>query len=204
MLLVAGPGCSWAPSAPAHFLSGSTDPAAVANPMFVPVIDREFLWNQIVDTIDNDFRIEREQRMRVIGDVVTQGQIDTYPTIGATALEPWRTDSTPGFGRMYATLQSVRRRATLWVNAAERGYLVQVQVITELEDVNRPEHATVGAAIFRDDGSLTSDTEGKHTGPVTLGWIPVGRDMALEQKILQEIAARVADNASLERLPQTL
>ena len=29
-------------------------------------------------------------------------------------------------------------------------------------------------------------------GPVTLGWIPLGRDMSLEQKILLEIQARMA------------
>src|SRR3954468_14683342 len=43
------------------------------NPMFIPAIDRELLWNQTVDSVDDYFRIEREDRVRVIGGVVTEG-----------------------------------------------------------------------------------------------------------------------------------
>ena len=34
----------------------------LANPMMVTVSDSEFLWNQIVDTVEDYFRIKSEQR----------------------------------------------------------------------------------------------------------------------------------------------
>ena len=57
--------------------------------MYVPLSDREFLWNQLVDTIDNYFQIEREERVRLVGGVLTEGQIETFPLPGATIFEPW-------------------------------------------------------------------------------------------------------------------
>ena len=45
---------------------GSTQAALAQNPMYVPLSDREFLWNQLVDTIDNYFRIQREERVRLV------------------------------------------------------------------------------------------------------------------------------------------
>src|SRR4051794_13949462 len=80
-----------------HRGSPFASPAPIQNPMFIPPIDREFLWNQTVDAIDDYFRIEREDRVRLIAGVLTEGRIDTFPTIGSTVFEPWRTDSTPGY-----------------------------------------------------------------------------------------------------------
>ena len=92
--------------------AGIGAPAAIVgeNPLVVPVTDSEFLWNQVVDTLDDYFKIEREERVRVIGGVWTAGRVDTHPVTGATLLEPWRPDSTRGFERLHSTLQSVRRR----------------------------------------------------------------------------------------------
>ena len=56
------------------------------NPLFVPPLDRELLWNQTVDAVDDYFRIEREDRVRLIGGVLTEGRIDTFPMIGSTML----------------------------------------------------------------------------------------------------------------------
>jgi len=85
--------------------------------MFIPPLDREFLWNQTADAVDDYFRIEREDRVRLIAGVLTEGRIDTFPTIGSTVFEPWRTDSTMGYEKLHATLQSIRRRATVRVAA---------------------------------------------------------------------------------------
>ena len=67
---------------------GPPPQAALAqNPLYVPSSDREFLWNQFVDTIDDYFDIEREERVRLVGGVLTEGQIDTLPQPGATVLD---------------------------------------------------------------------------------------------------------------------
>ena len=175
------------------------DPAQVApatanvpNPMTVPVRDAEFVWSQIVDTIDDYFDIRAERRVQLVGGVLTEGRIETHYNPGATVLEPWRWDSTPGFEKWHATAQSIRRRAIVRVMPTGSQYAIQVAVEKELEDVDRPVHATPGSAIPRHDGSLVrSLSDDEIRGPKTLGWVPLGRDVALETEILQELYARV-------------
>lgn len=160
--------------------------------MYVPLSDREFLWNQLVDVVDDYFKIEREERVRLVGGVLTEGRIETFPQPGATILEPWREDSTPGFETRLATLQSIRRRAVVFVRPQnDGGYLVDVSVYKELEDLSQPEHSTVSADALRHDGTLRRPRGKQQFGPVNLGWIPIGRDTALEQRILMEVRGRL-------------
>jgi hypothetical protein len=168
-----------------------TAAAGIQNPLFVPPIDRELLWNTTVDVVDDYFRIEREDRVRMIGGVLTEGRIETFPTTGATLLEPWRRDSTPGYEKLHATLQSIRRRATVRIIPTEGGSLLDVVVQKELEDLDKPEHATVGGATLRHDGTIVRQQGPPGRYSVTLGWIPIGRDPSLEQKILSNLAARL-------------
>jgi hypothetical protein len=164
--------------------------AQFENPALFPIADRDFAYDQVVDIVDNFFRIERQDRVRLIGDVETEGRIETYWEVGSTALEPWRGDSVGVYERAESTLQSIRRRATVRVIPAGSGYLVDVTVYKELEDLIRPDRATVGAATFRYDDSLTPYTEPVGGQPYTVGWIPQGRDVALEQKMVAQLLAR--------------
>lgn len=190
------------PSPPAvdPALVASMDPNARAaglangvlpNPLSVAISDREFFWNQLVDTVDDYFDIRTEQQIHLFGNVQTEGIIETVPITGATAFEPWRWDSTPGFERWHSTLQSVRRRAKVRVQPQGGTYLVAVIVEKALEDVDRPAQGTPGSAVPRHDGSLLrlQDQVGRQSK--TLGWIPMGRDLALEQEILRELNARL-------------
>jgi hypothetical protein len=172
---------------------GAVPQAALAqNPLYVPSSDREFLWNQLVDTVDDYFDIEREERVRLVGGVLTEGQIDTHPLPGATFLEPWRDDSSRGFQRQFASLQSIRRRGVVRVRPqVDGGYLVDVAVYNELEDVAQPEYSTVFADGLRTDETLRRPGNEKYINPSTLGWIPVGRDTTLEQRILAEFRGRM-------------
>lgn len=164
--------------------------APLPNPIEIPVTEHEFVWNSLVDTVDDYFPIEREERVRVIGNVMTSGSIVTKPVTGATKFEFFRRDSTPGFERWHGTLQSIRRSAEVRVLPANSGYGVSVVVRKELEDVSRPEMSLVGSVIQRHDGSLVRPSRSRVGGAVNLGWIPIGRDIALEQKILADIYAR--------------
>jgi len=174
---------------------GPSDPQTAGrgleNPLFFPVADRELLWNQLVDALDDYFRIEREQRVQEVGGVLTEGRITTFPTNGATYLEPWHRDSTPGFEKLHATFQSLRRRAEARVMPRNNGYFVEVVVYKELEDISQPEGATVRGSSMRHDGSLARNETPDPNGPVTLGWICLGRDIGLEQQILAELQARM-------------
>ncbi len=174
---------------------------AMPNPLLLAVADREFLHNQVVDELDNYFKIDREERVRQIGGVLTEGRIETFPTIGSTLLEPWRKDSTPGFEKLHSTLQSVRRRAVVRIVPSDGGYLVDLTVYKELEDLPQPEHATVGGATIRHDSSLVRNEEQQGLPTGTLGWISLGRDVTLEQQMLANILNRVTNVGPPQRLP---
>lgn len=180
---------------------GLAGPQTIENPLFVPAMDREYLWNQTVDAVDDYFRIEREERVRLIAGVLTEGRIDTFPLSGSTILEPWRRDSTRGYEKWLATLQSIRRRATVRVIPTEGGYLLDVAVQKELEDLDKPENATAGGATLRYDGTLVRQQGAPGRFSVTLGWIPIGRDCSLEQRILADISERLEIGDYLGHLP---
>jgi hypothetical protein len=164
---------------------------ALPNPSLVPVSNLDFAWNQIVDMVDDYFEIAREQQVRPVGDVLIEGFIETKPLEGATILEPLRRDSTPGFERWQSTLQSIRRTAQVRVIPAPGGFEVYLNVWKELEDVSYPEFATLGQATQRHDGSLVRFDGFQTVGPATLGWIPLGRDIGLEQEMLANLHARL-------------
>ncbi|MDX1946675.1 MAG: hypothetical protein SFU86_14840 [Pirellulaceae bacterium] len=176
-------------------------PQPIQNPMFVPALDREFLWNQTVDSIDDYFRIEREERIRLIGGVLTEGRIDTFPVTGSTIFEPWRTDSTRGYEKLHATLQSIRRRAAVRVIPVDGGYLLDVVVQKELEDLDKPENATAGGSTIRHDGTIVRQdgAPGRHS--INLGWIPLGRDIRLEQRLLADLQGRLDCSGQSSPLP---
>lgn len=185
-LLLAASGCA-----------GRKVPCVVQpNPLPVPVADREFVWNQVIDVVDDYFTIEREERVQLLGDVETEGRIDTFPVIGATLLEPWRHDSVGGYERLESTLQTIRRFATVRVIPAGDSYLIDVAVFKDLEDLNRPEHAVASEALIRYDNSLTRIVEPVGAQRIVEGWIPLGRDPLLEQQMLAEIRARLGSLAA--------
>lgn len=164
--------------------------APVPNPVEIPVESDEFAWNELVDAIDDFFPIAREERVRLIGNVMTEGRIVTKAVNGASVLEFFRRDVTRGFERWHGTFQSIRRSAEVRVAPSRNGYAVTVIVRKELEDVAAPELSPIGNVIDRHDGSLARPSGPKPGSSKSLGWIPVGRDVSLEQKILTEIYTR--------------
>jgi hypothetical protein len=161
------------------------------NPLFVPVQDPEVVWLQLLDVLDDDFKVQREERVRVVGDLMLEGRIETFPTVGSTVLEPWRNDSTHGFEKWHATLQSLRRRASVRVIPSDGGFLVDLTVHKELEFLNQPENATVEKTPMRDDSPLIGGLNSRpETSAVTMGWIPIGRDASLEQRLLRDLQTR--------------
>jgi hypothetical protein len=163
------------------------------NPIVVPAGDEELIWDQIADVVSDYFPIAREQRARRGSDGFVEGRIETVPQIGATWLEPHRRDSVGNFNRWESTFQTIRRRAVVRVIPDAAGYLVEVVVEKELEDLPKPEHATAGAATFRNDGSLPSRRlERSSQMPVSPCWISLGRDPPLEQRMLADIHARLS------------
>jgi len=190
-------------------------PIPYENPVLTPPVNRDFLWDQLVDVVDDYFEIKHEDRVRLVDNTFTLGRLETVPELSATFLEPWKRDSVGYYQRLESTLQTMRRLALVQVVPTENGYLVDVTVYKELEDLRRPEQSSAAGSNFRNDEAVdrfNDQTQGPSTlidsfpqyaraqGPIgpqpyTSGWIPMGRDMLLEQKIITKLLARVNPGA---------
>lgn len=161
------------------------------NPLYVRVSNQDAAWDEIARVVSRYFPILREERVRQTGVMLTEGRIETRWQAGSTILEPWRRDSAGAFNRWQSTLQSIRRRALLRVTPAAGGYQIGVRVEKQLEDLNRPERATAGAASLRNDSALPTDRV-TPIDPIrdSERWIALGRDPALEQRIIKRLAER--------------
>jgi hypothetical protein len=156
----------------------------------LPVTNADMAWEKIVDVVNNYFRIERERRVQLVGKVLTEGRIDTFPQTGASILEPHLGDSVGMLSRWESTFQTIRRKAEIRVIPEASGYLVEIIVTKELEDLPQPEEANAGGVTFRNDNSLPLRQRAKVSRThYAQEWIPLGRDQALEQKMLAEMEA---------------
>jgi hypothetical protein len=161
------------------------------NPLPVAMGNRDWVMDVVSDELDDHFRIAREQRVRLLDSILTEGWIETHPRIGSTMLEPWHRDSQPGFEKLHSTLQTVRRFARVRIIPSLDQYWIDLKVYKELEDLPQPMGSTVGGRLSRHDNSIDAD-EPYPVMPANAGWIPLGRDFALEQAILSRLEERFA------------
>ncbi|HEY4235278.1 MAG TPA: hypothetical protein VGM76_17740 [Lacipirellulaceae bacterium] len=177
--------------------AGPESVPGIANPILVPVTDDQLAWDQIVDVVSGYFRVSRELQARRNGDVWSEGRIETAQQAGATLLEPQRGDSVGWFNLWESTFQSIRRSAVVRVIPDANGYLVEVVVQKELEDLPQPERSTVSEATLHQDESLPSHRNvAAIRARTAVKWVPLGRDPALEQRMLADIHARLTGVAS--------
>jgi len=163
----------------------------VPNPLDLPTAPDVFVWSQVVDSVDDYFRITRESPVQNADGYILDGRIETAYRVGASCFEPWRKDSTPGFERWQGTLQSIRRRAIVIVRPRGPGYTIEVVVQKDLEDVAGTVGSTQSSGGIRYDASINRRVTRVEGSPETLGWIPLGRDSSLEQVILSDIFGRI-------------
>jgi hypothetical protein len=198
--LLALSGCTLEPAGVAS--AGPTQAVTYENPVFIPGTDFQRIWETVVDVVDDYFRIEREEPVRLVGNVLTEGRLDTFPEVSSTLLEPWRRDSATSYDKVEATLQSMRRRAQVRVLPAEGGFWVDVAVYKELEDMVQPEQSTVGRATFP-----TESTQVRIINPIGAqemhqGWIAKGRDPNLEQLMICQLQSRLSGATPTYLSPQ--
>lgn len=153
--------------------------APTSSTIFVPGTNDEALWERTVDVVHDYFEIARENKL--------DGVIETQPKTGATVFEPWHRDSATGYDRLESTLQSIRRRAVVTIRKDEAGYVVNIQVFKELEDVPGLAANSPGAATFQTSNPLQRDLNLVVGQTAPSGWIVVGRDENLERDMLRAL-----------------
>ena len=169
------------------------------NPIFVENYDHEFLWLVVADVIDNHFEIDREMPIRLYGNVLTEGYLETRPQIGSSLAEPWHADSVGFAERLDCSLQTIRRRAEVHVVPETGGYTIEVKVFKELEDNPRQLLAVANTSNlrFRDDADEFADTI--DVNPSSAGWFIIERDAALEKRLLLEIVYHLKNSPEIIR-----
>lgn len=184
---------------------GRSQPAQVevplANPFQVGQADPALVWLQVVDAVDDLFQIKSESPVRRDSVAWLEGRLETFPLVGATIFEPWRRDSTPGFERLQSTFQTIRRTAYVKVLPGPDGYLIDVKVVKEQEDVDHSQYPTAGSSVQRHDGSVVRSASVLGDLPTTIGWYPagMGRDLYLERRLAERIAGRLTNVEPPER-----
>nr|WP_146406817.1 hypothetical protein [Allorhodopirellula heiligendammensis] len=175
----------------AYRLTSDVPEQYVPNPLDLPAVADDFLWLQVVDTLDDYFRIARQQPVVNSRGLVLEGKIETSYKVAGSIFQPWQKDNTTGFERLQSTLQTIRRRAIVTVRPVTSGYSVEVIVQKDLEDTDRTQHATESIIGAQQGEARTNRADTFGESPQTLGWIPLGRDTSLEQAILKDIFGRV-------------
>ena len=183
--VVAIVGCATAPPLdnPAPVRLG---PAEVENPILVsPGIPTPGAYQEVfektIDVLDDYFDLLPPNPY--------DGRIVSKPRIAPGYEQFWKRGNPDARGRLLATFQTIRQTATARIWAGERGgYLVEVVVDKELEDLARPVLSRAGAAVFQEGPTVDRQLEvvSAESSP-DQSWFKVGRDYALEQQILRRI-----------------
>ncbi len=161
------------------------------NPIFVQVRDHEFLWSVVVDVVDSHFEIAHEESVRLYDNVLTEGRLDTKPKIGASLGELWHADSVGLRERIDCTLQTIRRRVLIRVVPVVGGFQIETLVYKELEDARAPLKAPSTNANLRYRSDTDPFMDQIDIDPSPKGWIMLGRDTAMEERLLIEILYRL-------------
>lgn len=158
--------------------------ACVENPAYVALGPASYgtVFEKVLDVVDDYFDVSVANRY--------DGRIETFPRIAPGLEQPWKKGSADLRSRFEATLQTIRHRAVVLIQPADDGgFFVQVVVYKELEDLPRPSRPTTAAAIFRSDNNVERQFQVIDPTVFESTWIPLGRDTALEQQILQQITS---------------
>ncbi len=192
-------GCASVPDSPqgeplapgAEKVSFSAREEDNVNPLYVETPNADYLWESIVDVIDDYFTIPREYPIQTYRHKNedgtesvhrTEGRIDTDPVIAAGLLQPWKKNSVTLDARTEATLQSIRRYAVVRVVPEnDLGFFVHVAVYNEIENLAKPvDYGASGSnLLFSENFTKLETPVGENGG--SEGWIPHGRDFEMEQ-----------------------
>jgi hypothetical protein len=156
--------------------------AAVENPLFVPQgpAGYNIVFDRTYDVLSEYFQVKRSNRF--------DGLIETWPLMTAGYLDFPRLGLYDSNELLEATFQTQRRYAVARITPADSGgYLIDLHVYKELEDLAKPAHGGGGAATIRLEAPIERMYEVVDPLILSKGWIPIGRDCALERVVLEKL-----------------
>jgi hypothetical protein len=178
-------GCATAPPldnpVSVRFTAGEVENPVLVSPGQPTAASYHEVFETVVDVMNDYFELlpPNPYDGRVIG----------LPRVAPGYEQFWKAGNPDPRNRLMATFQSMRQSGVARIWAGDRGgYMVEVVVDRELEDLARPVQARIGGAAFAE--SPTVDRHVEVVGPdvnLDQAWFKVGRDYALEQQILRRI-----------------
>jgi hypothetical protein len=172
-------------SASCAVMSPETARAPLANPMFVTANSADpnaelTVSERVVDVLHKyNFEVDSTNQL--------ERTIATQYKVGSSVLEPWHKESVGCDNRLESTFQSIRRKALVHLVPVDGGYLVSIEAFKEIEDLTGPAANTAGGATFLDNYPLQRDLNLVVGQSSPSGWIPLGRDLALEQDMIRRL-----------------
>jgi len=162
----------------------------IANPIFVGANsgnpDSDLFLNERAADVLAKYNFEIDPTNALEGTIATQYKV------GSGVLEPWHRESIGLANRLESTFQPIRRKVLVHFVRVEGGYLVSVEALKELEDLTSPTPNSPGGSTFPQNYPLRRDLNLVLGQASPSGWIPLGRDCALEQDILGRLQAAYA------------
>ncbi len=183
--LVSGIGCVTAPPldnpAPVRARGEEIENPVLVSPGQPTAAAYQEVFEKTIDVLDDYFELLPPDPY--------DGRVRSKPRVAPGFEQFWKAGNPEPRGRLLATFQSIRQTATARVWAGERGgYLVEVVIDRELEDLPRPIQARNGSAVFQEAPSVDRQLEVVGSDVTTdQAWFKIGRDYALEQQILRRI-----------------
>jgi hypothetical protein len=191
----------WLGWAAAVVLAGCATAPPVDNPIAVRAPGRDDCENPVLVSPGQPTAVSYREVFEKCIDVVDDyfqvvsanpyaGQIVTAPRIAPGYEQVWKGGNPDPRERLLATFQTVRQTCVVTLRTGERGgYLVEVVVEKELEDLPRPSRQSVGA-VFQEAPTVARDLSvvpAAAIAPSGTSWFRIGRDFALEQQLLRRI-----------------
>lgn len=140
------------------------------------------LWAAALSVLrKHDFQPDRQDK--------TQGVITTLPSTSMQWGEFWRRDVADTYSYGESSLHTMQRQATIRF-VKSNGWTVEVQV--DVYRLNMPEsQITTASACYQAFSGVLPDTEGtlQIKGTPRRSWVHLGRDGAMERRLLSRILA---------------
>lgn len=167
------------------WVMGCQRPAAPQGPTesVVQPEELELLWDAALSVLRKfDFQPDRQDR--------TAGIITTRATTSAQWHEPWRQDVADPYSLAEASLQTIQRTATVRFIRDGDEWRIDVQVDVYRQSAPESQVTTASSAIHAFSGNLPT-AEGRvfQAAEAERHWVHLGRDAALESRLLNRILA---------------